>query len=68
MKVPEEIQRVRIRAHDSVHGFGGKEVVVELRGGGARTGREKSKNTRIRVVPIDADAIDRSQPDGAIRR
>ena len=30
VKLPEEIQRVRFRAHDSVHEFGGREVVVEL--------------------------------------
>ncbi len=30
VKVPEEIRRVRIRAHDSVHEDGGAEVVVEL--------------------------------------
>jgi hypothetical protein len=30
VQIPEEIQRVRIRAHDSVHEFGGKEVVVDL--------------------------------------
>jgi hypothetical protein len=30
VKVPKEITRVRIRAHDSVHGHGGEERVVEL--------------------------------------
>jgi hypothetical protein len=30
VKVPQEIRRVRIRAHDSVHEDGGAEVVVEL--------------------------------------
>ena len=30
VKVPGEIRRVRIRAHDSVHEDGGTEVVVEL--------------------------------------
>jgi hypothetical protein len=30
VKVPEEIRRVRIRAHDSLHDHGGAEVVVEL--------------------------------------
>jgi hypothetical protein len=29
-KIPAEVQRVRIRAHDLVHGHGGAEVVVEL--------------------------------------
>jgi hypothetical protein len=28
--VPSEIKSVRIRARDSVHGFGGREVVVQL--------------------------------------
>jgi hypothetical protein len=28
--IPEEITSVRIRARDSVHGFSGREVVVEL--------------------------------------
>jgi hypothetical protein len=30
VKVPGEIRRVRIRAHDSVHEDGGAEIVVEL--------------------------------------
>jgi hypothetical protein len=30
VRVPESISRVRVRAHDSVHGYGGREVVVEL--------------------------------------
>jgi len=29
--VPSDLATVRIRAHDSVHGFGGQEVVVQLR-------------------------------------
>lgn len=29
--VPDEIVKVRIRAHDSVHGYGGKEVKVKLK-------------------------------------
>ena len=28
--IPEKINRVTVRAHDSVHGFGGREVEVEL--------------------------------------
>jgi hypothetical protein len=30
VKVPEGIQRVFIRSRDSVHGYGGKEIEVEL--------------------------------------
>lgn len=30
VKVPSTLARVRIRARDSVHGFGGREVVVPL--------------------------------------
>ena len=30
VKVPEEIRRVRVRAHDSVHDHGGAEVFVDL--------------------------------------
>jgi uncharacterized protein YijF (DUF1287 family) len=30
VKIPESIARVRVRAHDSVHGYGGKEVTLEL--------------------------------------
>jgi len=29
-EIPVEIERVRVRAHDSVHGYGGKEVEIEL--------------------------------------
>ena len=29
--VPSDVTSVRIRAHDSVHGFGGREMVVHLR-------------------------------------
>jgi len=32
VKIPEDVKEVLIRAHDSVHGYGGKEVVVELPG------------------------------------
>jgi len=32
VRVPEDVPGVVIRAHDSVHGYGGKEVVVELPG------------------------------------
>jgi len=28
--LPEGLERVRVRAHDSLHGFGGAEIVVEL--------------------------------------
>jgi hypothetical protein len=34
VKIPEKVQRVRIRAHDSAHEDGGAEVVVELPGPG----------------------------------
>jgi len=34
VKIPEEIQQVRVRAHDSTHGHGGAEVVVQLSGPG----------------------------------
>jgi len=30
LKIPAEVQKVRVRAHDIVDGFGGKEVVVDL--------------------------------------
>ena len=30
VEVPEEIRRVRIRAHDSVHGYGGKTVKMAV--------------------------------------
>ena len=29
-EIPVEIERVRVRAHDSVHGYGGKEVEIDL--------------------------------------
>ncbi len=29
--IPETVNRVRVRAHDLVHGFGGREVEVELK-------------------------------------
>ena len=32
VKIPEGVQRVFIRGRDSVHGYGGKEVVIELAG------------------------------------
>jgi hypothetical protein len=28
--IPEEVSQVRVRAHDLVHGYGGREVVVDL--------------------------------------
>ena len=31
VEVPADVKSVRIRAHDSVHGYGGREVVVELK-------------------------------------
>ena len=31
VSVPEGVERVTIRAHDSVHGWGGAEITVELR-------------------------------------
>jgi hypothetical protein len=40
VRIPAGLRRVTVRAHDSVHGYGGKEVVVELgskdRGPGAK--------------------------------
>jgi hypothetical protein len=30
VKIPQEIHRVTIRAHDSVHGYGGKVIIVDL--------------------------------------
>ena len=30
LKIPAEVKKVRVRAHDIVDGFGGKEVVVDL--------------------------------------
>ena len=30
VKIPEEMQRVTIRAYDSVHGYGGKVITVDL--------------------------------------
>ena len=30
--IPSEVKKIRIRAHDNVHGYGGKEVVVEVPG------------------------------------
>lgn len=29
-KIPSSVKKIRLRAHDSVHGYGGKEVVVDL--------------------------------------
>jgi len=31
VKIPAGIEKVRIRAHDKVHGYGGKEVILELK-------------------------------------
>ncbi len=31
LKIPEGVNEVRLRAHDSRHGYGGQEVTVELR-------------------------------------
>lgn len=28
--IPDGIQKIRVRAHDNVHGYGGKEVVVDI--------------------------------------
>jgi hypothetical protein len=30
VKIPDTIQNVKICAHDSTHGYGGKEVIVDL--------------------------------------
>ncbi|MDJ0624701.1 MAG: hypothetical protein QNJ17_17200 [Desulfocapsaceae bacterium] len=29
-KIPEGIQKVRVRAHDNVHGYGGEELVIDI--------------------------------------
>ena len=29
-KIPPQIKKVRIRAHDTVHGYGGKELVINI--------------------------------------
>lgn len=31
-RIPEGTEKIRIRAHDSVHGYGGKEVVAQVPG------------------------------------
>ena len=31
VKIPSGVQKVRIRAHDKVHGHGGRELVIELK-------------------------------------
>jgi len=31
VKIPAGIKKVRIRAHDKVHGYGGKDVILELK-------------------------------------
>ncbi len=30
VRIPEDLKRVRIRAHDKVHGWGGRELTLEL--------------------------------------
>ncbi len=37
VEIPPGVNRVRIRAHDSVHGYGGRELVLELRRGAVAT-------------------------------
>ena len=37
VEIPLGVNRVRIRAHDSVHGYGGRELVLELRRGAVAT-------------------------------
>ncbi len=32
VSIESEMKQIRVRAHDSVHGYGGKEMVVELPG------------------------------------
>lgn len=29
-KIPSGIKKIRVRAHDSIHGYGGKEIVSEI--------------------------------------
>jgi hypothetical protein len=29
-KIPDHVTKIRVRAHDSVHGYGGKEVIIEV--------------------------------------
>jgi hypothetical protein len=38
VRVPPGIARVRVRAHDSVHGYGGREATVEIPGADADPG------------------------------
>ncbi len=30
VEIPAEIKKIRVRAHDSVHGYGGKEMIVKV--------------------------------------
>jgi hypothetical protein len=30
VKIPEQVKKITIRAHDSVHGYGGKTITLEL--------------------------------------
>ncbi len=32
VKIPENVRKVQVRARDSVHGYGGKEILLELPG------------------------------------
>jgi hypothetical protein len=29
-KIPSHVKKIRVRAHDSVHGYGGKEIIVDV--------------------------------------
>ncbi len=29
-RIPSEIKKIRVRAHDNIHGYGGKEIVAEI--------------------------------------
>ncbi len=29
-KIPNHVKKIRVRAHDSVHGYGGKEIIIEI--------------------------------------
>ena len=30
VKIPDHVKKIRVRAHDSVHGYGGKEVIIAI--------------------------------------
>lgn len=30
VKIPNHVKKIRVRAHDNVHGYGGKEMIIEI--------------------------------------